>query len=247
MGTIVPSTELIAPAKLTLSLRITDVRADGYHLIDAEMVSLDIADVLRITPAETTSISVSGPYGAGVPTDSSNLVAKALELAGRNAHVEITKNIPNGGGLGGGSSDAAAVMRWAGLSDLNVAVRVGADVPYCLVGARSRVRGIGEIVEPLSAAPEPITLIVLPVHCPTPLVYKQWDEMGGPRGEHENDLEPAACVAVPELAMWRERIVATGHMPTLAGSGSTWFVRGHHPEIAPALPGAQVHLATTLN
>ena len=247
MGAFVPSVELIAPAKMTLSLRVTGVRADGYHLIDAEMVSLDLADILRITESDATSITVTGPYADGVPTDRSNLISRALDLVGRSARVEVVKNIPNGGGLGGGSSNAAAVLRWAGCTDPELGARIGADVPYCMIGRRSRVRGIGEIVEPINGASEPITLVLPPVQSPTPAVYKQWDAMGGPHGENGNDLEPAACAVFPELALWRDKIAATGSTPLLAGSGSTWFLRGHHPEIAEALAGAQVHLTSTLN
>ena len=137
---------LEAPAKLTLSLRITGVRADGFHLIDAEMVTLDLADTLVVEEAAETGVSVDGPFAAGVPTDGSNLVMRALRAAGRTASVRVTKNVPNGGGLGGGSSDAAAVLRWAGFTDMEEASRLGADIPFCMVGGRARVTGIGEKV-----------------------------------------------------------------------------------------------------
>lgn len=80
-----------APAKLTLSLAITGVREDGYHLIDAEMVSLTICDDIVIEEAETTSINVVGKFAQGVPTDDSNLVARALHLLNRHAEVRIEK------------------------------------------------------------------------------------------------------------------------------------------------------------
>ncbi|MFM7665206.1 MAG: 4-(cytidine 5'-diphospho)-2-C-methyl-D-erythritol kinase, partial [Actinomycetota bacterium] len=108
---------LAAHAKLTLSLRIVGIRDDGFHLIDAEMVSLALADTVHIDP-RGTGITVDGPFAAGVPTTDDNLVARALRLAGRSAAVHIEKQIPNGGGLGGGSSNAAAVLRWAGVNDL---------------------------------------------------------------------------------------------------------------------------------
>ena len=94
---------LDAPAKLTLSLRITGVRTDGFHSIDAEMVSLSLHDIITID-TERTGIAATGRHAAGVPTDGSNLVARALDLAGRTAHVTIDKRVPHGGGLGGGSS-----------------------------------------------------------------------------------------------------------------------------------------------
>ena len=138
---------VVAPAKLTVSLRITGVRDDGYHLIDAEMVSLDLAD--RLTISEGDGLEIVGPAAGGIATDDTNLVRRALAAVGRRAHVRVEKHIPAGAGLGGGSSDAAAILRWAGVDDLAVAASVGADVPFCLVGGRARVTGIGEIVEPL--------------------------------------------------------------------------------------------------
>lgn len=236
-------TRLIARAKLTLSLRVTGVRNDGYHLIDAEMVSLDLHDVVEIDPARRTSLVVDGPYAAGVPTDSSNLLVRALDSAGRSADVRLTKNIPHGGGLGGGSTDAAAVLRWAGDTDLARASLLGADVPFCIVGGRARVTGIGETVDPLAHVDREITLFVPPVRVSTPLVYKTWDEMGGPSGDLANDLEPAALRAVPELARWRDKIGdCIGERPHLAGSGATWFVLGHKPDAVGAIEGAGVIL-----
>lgn len=228
-----------APAKLTLELRVVGVRADGYHLIDAEMVSLQWADTLTIDE-HADGLTADGPFAGGMPLDDSNLVAKALRLAGRSAAVHVHKAIPHGGGLGGGSSDAAAVLRWAGYSDVVGASRLGADVSFCLVGGRARVRGIGEIVEPLPFRPMDITLVVPPLTVSTPAAYRAWDDLGGPRADGPNDLEPAALVVEPQLARWRDRIrEAAGVAPTLAGSGATWFLVGHH-DLAAALPEAMV-------
>jgi 4-diphosphocytidyl-2-C-methyl-D-erythritol kinase len=228
-----------APAKLTLSLRITGVRDDGYHLIDAEMVSLDWADTLTITPGEN-GLTADGPFAAGMPLDASNLVAKALRLVQREAAVHLHKVIPHGGGLGGGSSDAAAVLRWAGNHDLVAASRLGADVSFCVVGGRARVQGIGELVEPLPFTPLDITLVIPPLAVSTPAAYRAWDEMGMPRADGPNDLEPAALVVQPALERWRDRIrEAAGTAPVLAGSGATWFLRGHH-HLDEALPDAFV-------
>ena len=119
MTTHTEPVRLLAPAKLTLSLRITGTRPDGYHLIDAEMVTLDLCDELLIRPAPESSVEIVTHDGVGatpewdIPADGSNLVIRALELAGRTAHVQIRKRIPPGAGLGGGSADAAAVLRWA--------------------------------------------------------------------------------------------------------------------------------------
>jgi 4-diphosphocytidyl-2-C-methyl-D-erythritol kinase len=217
-----------APAKLTVSLRMTGVRPDGYHLIDAEMVSLDLADLLTFT--EGNGLKVVGPAAAHAGPPADNLVARALRAVGRQAQVRLEKHIPVGGGLGGGSSDAAAVLRWAGVDDLAVAAKLGADVPFCVRGGRARVTGIGEVLEPLPFVERAFTLVVPPFGCSTPAVYRQWDALGGPLGSGPNDLEPAALAVEPRLVEWRDRLgAATGETPVLAGSGSTWFVTGEHP------------------
>ena len=239
-------TKIFAPAKLTLSLVITGVRSDGFHLIEAEMVSLDIADEIEITASDTTTITVSGPFASGVPTDSTNLVARALSLAGRNANVHIQKNIPNGGGLGGGSTDAAAVLRWANWDDARGAAVVGADIPFCLVGGRALVTGIGEKVTPLPHIDKDFTLFLPPISASTPAVYREWDAMGGPKGPNGNDLEPAAISAFPELGQWRDRVqTAIGSTLRLAGSGSTWFADGHVHQGLDQISDVQVVYATT--
>ena len=215
-----------ARAKLTVSLRVTGVRADGLHLIDAEMVSLDLHDTLSFSVGD--GLEVVGEPAA--PVDDDNLVRRALRAVGRTAHVRLDKRIPAGAGLGGGSADAAAVFRWAGVLDLGLAAAVGADVAFCVVGGRARVRGIGEVVDPLPFEARTYTLLTPPLFCSTPAVYQAWDALGGPTGEHGNDLEPAALVVQPRLAAWRDQLEdATGQRPRLAGSGSTWFVEGAFP------------------
>jgi 4-diphosphocytidyl-2-C-methyl-D-erythritol kinase len=222
-------TLVAAPAKLTLSLHITGVRADGYHLLDAEVVSLDLADELCFTAGDGLELLDEVGRGLPVPADDDNLVRRALDLIGRRAHVTLRKRIPAGAGLGGGSSDAAAVLRWAGVDDLALAARLGADVPACLLGGRARVSGVGEIVHPLEPIAATYTLLVPPFGCATPAVYRAWDELGGP-AHPTNDLEAAALHVEPRLAAGRDRLAqATGRTPRLAGSGSTWFVEGEFP------------------
>ncbi len=222
----------MAPAKLTLSLRMTGLRDDGYHLIDAEMVTLDFHDTLEIDASgEVFALNTLTVIGGGddIPTGPSNLVLRALALTDRQAGIRLTKRIPSQAGLGGGSSDAGAVLRWAGFDDPIAAGKLGADIPFCTVGGRARVTGIGEEIEELPFEPRDLTLVTPPIACPTPTVFKAWDELGGPRNdEGVNDLEAAALVVAPELARWRDQLAErAGTAPTLAGSGSTWFVAGH--------------------
>ena len=131
---------LKAPAKLTLTLRITGTRPDGYHEIDAEMITLDLYDELELTAADETTIELIGATD-DVPTGPENLVCKALDHVGLNARVQLRKNIPSRAGLGGGSADAAAVLRWAGVTDPLDVVSLGSDIAFCLIGGRARVSG----------------------------------------------------------------------------------------------------------
>lgn len=227
---------LTAPAKLTLSLRIVGRRPDGYHLLEAEMVSVDLADELTFTEGDGLEV-VDGTADGGsarwlerFPRGDDNLVRRALRVAGRTAHVRLVKRIPPGAGLGGGSTDAAAVLRWAGIDDVALATSLGADVPFCLWGGRALVRGIGEVVEPQPYEPRTFTLLSPPFGCSTPAVYRAWDDLGARLADGPNDLEPAALAVEPRLAGWRDRLAdATGAKPRLAGSGSTWFVEGAFP------------------
>ncbi|HEX2047661.1 MAG TPA: 4-(cytidine 5'-diphospho)-2-C-methyl-D-erythritol kinase [Acidimicrobiales bacterium] len=219
-----------APAKLTVSLRVAGVRDDGHHLLDAEMVTLDYGDVLEI--GEGDGLEVVGPWASGVPVGEENLVRRALAATGRRAFVRLDKQVPAGAGLGGGSADAAAVLRWAGCRDVGVAARLGADVAFCVVGGRARVRGVGEVVEPLPFVDRTFTFLVPPLAVDTGRVYRMWDELGGPAAPEGsvNDLEVAALAVAPELAGWRDRLArATGERPQLAGSGGSWFVEGDFP------------------
>lgn len=226
MEAVTDAITIEAPAKLTVSLRITGVRADGYHLIDAEMVTVSLCDRLTFTEGDGLVLS-----GLPVPGDpDSNLVVRALQAVGRTAAVHVEKHIPAGAGLGGGSADAAAVLRWAGCTDTAVAASLGADVPFCVVGGRARVTGIGEVLTPLPFEPRTYTLLTPPFGVSTVACFRAWDDLGGPEGAGGNDLEPAALVVAPQLAEWRDRLAAaTGMAPRLAGSGSTWFVEGAFP------------------
>lgn len=223
-------------AKLTRTLRITGRRDDGYHLLRAEMVTVDFADDLTFTDAEISSLTLVDeiawertdpadrvPESPAIPADESNLVLRALAIAARPAAVLLVKRIPAGGGLGGGSSDAAAALRHAGVFDAGIAVSLGADVPFCVEGGRAVVSGIGEIVEPLPFVPLDFVVVTPGFGVSTPSAYRAFDELG--RGPGENDLERAACAVEPRLTRVRELITSVAEGPAeLAGSGSSYFV-----------------------
>jgi 4-diphosphocytidyl-2-C-methyl-D-erythritol kinase len=225
-------TRLGAPAKLTLSLRVLGRRADGYHDLAAEMVSVDLADSLEIDPkGDGFVVEVEGIPAVSVDTGPENLVRRALVAVGRRAGVRLVKRIPIGGGLGGGSTDAAAVLRWAGCTDARVAASLGADVPFCLAGGRAEVAGIGERVSSLPFEQREFVLLVPPFGMHTGAVYAAWDSLGS-AGHGPNDLVGAALAVRPDLARWRDCLAeATGRLPLLAGSGSTWFVEGSRDDL----------------
>jgi 4-diphosphocytidyl-2-C-methyl-D-erythritol kinase len=245
-----------APAKLTRTLRVLGTRSDGFHLLRAEMVSLDLADELVIeeggdglevrdeiawigAPAPAEQEGGEPSPAPAVPPGPTNLVVRALELAGRRAHVRLVKRIPPGAGLGGGSSDAAAVLRWAGATDPVAASRLGADVPFCIRGGRAMVEGIGEVISPLAPEARAFLLCTPGFGVATALVYEAFDEVGPTSADSAwpNDLERAAIAVEPRLARWRDLVTeATGRPAVLAGSGSTWFVECD-PHEGPKLAG----------
>ena len=197
------------------------------------MITLDLSDRIEIGPGDGLEVTAGDVrIDVGV-SGGDDLVSRALALAGCTADVHVSKMIPTGAGLGGGSADAAAVLRWAGYDDLSGATDVGADVAFCLVGGRARVTGIGDEVEPLPFQPMTVTLITPPFGCSTAAVYAAWDRIqdsGGRAARGSNDLEAAALEVHPELARWRDELRDASDLePRLAGSGSTWFVEGSFP------------------
>lgn len=220
--------ELVAPAKLTWFLEVTGRRDDGYHEIRAEMTTIDFADRLRLDDQEDY-VAVEGPFAA-VPLDETNLVARALRLVGRRAGVTVHKSIPPGGGLGGGSADAGAILRWAGGVSVADALTLGGDVPFCQVGGRALVEGVGDRLRSLAFEARPVTLILVDVAVATREVYAAYDEMvvSGARPGGRNHLEAPARAVEPRLARTMDWLRATLAQPVhLAGSGSTLFVEGH--------------------
>ena len=218
-------TTLRAPAKLTWFLEVTGRRANGYHELRSEMTTLALADELRVS--EGDELVVSGDYPA--PLGEDNLVRRALSLVGRCARVELVKRIPPGGGLGGGSADAGAILRWAGGVDPRRAVALGGDVPFCQLGGRALVEGVGELLTPLRFVERPITLILADFGVSTADCYRAYDELvaAGRRPTGRNHLEPAARLVEPRVGRLLDWARAHYGEVTLAGSGSTLFVDGH--------------------
>ncbi len=179
-----------ACAKLNLYLDITGRRNDGYHLLETVMQSVDLCDIVTVELAVGGGISVetSNPI---IPVNEGNICYKAARIlldtvqSDSSAEIYIEKRIPSGAGLGGGSADAAAVLKGLNtllgepLSErelLELSVRVGADVPFCLAGGTRLCRGIGEILEYIKPLPEKTYLIVMPdFQCDTRSAYLKYD------------------------------------------------------------------------
>lgn len=246
-----------APAKLNLYLHITGRRADGYHLVDSLIAFAGVGDSVAVTAsAGGPTLAVDGPRAAEVPAGPDNLVLRAAvalaERLGRPAdvHVALTKRLPVASGIGGGSADAAAVLRalgrlWgAGAADLAaVAPGLGADVPVCLAGRPHAVAGIGEVLGPAPALPPAGLVLANPgVPLETPPVFKARtgpfsaaDPLTDPPADaadlakalerRGNDLTAAASSLCPAIAGVLEALAADRHclLARMSGSGATCF------------------------
>lgn len=198
-----PALTLSAPAKLNLHLRVVGLRPDGYHELDSVFHTIGLADTVRLEAAPEVRLTCSDPALEG-PANLALRAAHALRARageGRGVHVRLEKRIPPGAGLGGGSSDAAAVLKglnrlWGlGLSPealAEVGAGLGSDVPFFLVGGAARVRGRGERVTALAPLAGTWCLLVHPcVTLSTAEVYRAWDRAragvgegaGGPAGK----------------------------------------------------------------
>lgn len=233
-----------APAKLNLSLRVVGRRDDGFHLLDTELVLLELADRLLLQPG-SSGLRVSGETSAEMPIDARNLAWRGL-LAGLErepdlACLTLEKRIPSAAGMGGGSSDAAAAWRlgraWRGMpgdatdADLVALSRIGADVPFFAAQhPAARVGGIGERISARPAVESHVVLVHPPFGLSTAAVFADLRPHEWGRGE--NDLLAPARRLRPELDDLFAVVVAAGGEPRLTGSGPTVFSLGDDPERA---------------
>lgn len=240
-----------APAKINLFLHVHGRREDGYHRIDTLMAPLDLCDQLDFHNSRTTTLLCDTP---GVPLDESNLVMKAIrefeKVYGRKAkqRITLTKRVPFGAGLGGGSADAAVTLRAVNEilgtnydhEELSaMAAAIGSDVPFFLNPVISMCTGRGEIVTP---APEyatwtsPIVLVKPGFNVSTPTAYKRLmgaHRMKGiPYGGQMvdgikliNDLERSVFTKFPFLGLLKVWMLGRPGVKAalMSGSGSTMF------------------------
>ncbi len=250
-------TVVLAPAKLNLALHVTGRRADGYHLIDSLVAFTRFGDRVTISPSDEDRFEMTGPYAAGLPPDDGNLALRALKAMraefARTEPVSIVleKNLPVASGVGGGSSDAAAVMR--GLAAIwhlpidqqrlaRIGIGFGADVPMCLAARPLIARGIGEEISPVEGFPSLGIVMVNPgVGVSTAAVFAALASRDGtplpPLPSHidfhtlcnwlettRNDLEAPARALQPAINGALSALKKAGaHFVRMSGSGATCF------------------------
>ncbi|WP_051245163.1 4-(cytidine 5'-diphospho)-2-C-methyl-D-erythritol kinase [Thalassobaculum salexigens] len=273
----------IAPAKVNLALHVVGRRADGYHLLDMLVAFADIGDRVTWQPgggACRLDIEDRLERPEPVPTNTSNLAWRALALAGRLSAnrlganrlganrlgaaslagtLTVRKELPSGAGIGGGSSDAAAVLRLllegAGIAEETLrteALTLGADLPVCLAGRPARVEGIGERITPVTlGAALPVVLVWPGAGLSTPAVFKARrpefedavsdvaiDGLGRDPvtaiADLRNDLEETACRLLPVVGRALSALQASAgcRLARMSGSGSTVVGYFADPEAA---------------
>jgi 4-diphosphocytidyl-2-C-methyl-D-erythritol kinase len=260
-----------APAKLNLSLAVLERRADGFHEIESLMVPVDLTDTLAVTPGGPPGIRLvvrfAGPLATprgrvlarDVPADETNLVVRAVAALAAEAgiepalEIELVKRIPSGAGLGGGSSDAAAVLAaaaeiwkldWPRARLAEIGARIGSDVPWFFAGGPAVAAGRGERILPVESLMPLFAVIACPPEgLSTAAVYQACVPSRARAGEavalaaalaagdfpaalplFANDLEPPARGLSPEVdRLLADMLRAGGLCPRLTGSGSACF------------------------
>jgi len=238
-----------ACAKINLTLHVGQVIKDpadpfyGYHPLDSLVVFADIGDELEMFAAEKTTLSIAGPFGEGLTAKGDNLILRALIAAKATPQqVTLEKYLPVSAGIGGGSANAAAVLRMCGVNDLQSAISLGADVPVCLRSETSHMTGIGEDVTPMPDMGQLYALLVNPrIAVSTAAIFKAFDsatdirETPRPMKTHgdlltraldgRNDLEPIAIAQAPIIGDVLRLLASQNgcQLARMSGSGATCF------------------------
>ena len=246
-----------APAKINLYLHVLGRRPDGFHDLDSLVAFAEVHDVVELTIADTFSLAIDGPFASALAATphTDNLAFRAARASAADSgtafRIRLTKNLPVAAGLGGGSADAAAVLRAAArlldippLSLLPVARTLGADVPVCLHGRPMVMTGIGEILTPAPPLPAaPIVLACPPVAAPTSAVFARWlhndhndftlpdtplpsvPALAAALAPARNDLADAAAAVAPAAAECTALLAAQAGclLARMSGSGPSSF------------------------
>ena len=232
----------LARAKVNLTLHVGALRDDGYHAVDSLVVFADIGDDLIFERAKETALTIHGTND--LPIDANNLIMRAMKMIDAAPHhIELTKNLPISAGLGGGSANAAAVLRefGAALTDMDLAFKLGADIPVCRASRTAMMRGIGEDVTRLPGMGQLSAVLVNPgVAVSTGAIFKAMDT--APRAaparanadsgdllsralSGENDMQDFAIAQAPDIAdVLRALAQQSGcELARMSGSGATCF------------------------
>lgn len=258
-----------APAKLNLFLHVTGRRTDGYHLLESVFTAIDLHDRIRLQGREDGRVlraaDIEGvPEADDITLRAARLLKDACRVA-QGVAIAVDKRIPIGGGLGGGSSDAASVLLalnrlWnLHLSRAELAalgLQLGADVPFFLGVGAAFVRGIGETLVPVSLPPRWIALVAPPEHVPTASVFAAPEltrstpsaRMGVfPEGHGRNDLQSVVAARYPVIASALKALEREQSGARMTGSGACVFAPCSSREgaesavraVVQAVPGAR--------
>jgi len=248
---------LNSPAKINLGLRILGRNLDNYHLIESIFLPLDFGDQIEISPSKTNSVSIvwdeSAPIKSPLPNESENIVTKLLSHLANKWEIIIRKKIPLGAGLGGGSSNAGSILKYfVSQSLLNeaeahqIAIKLGADVPFFLNPKPSWVSGIGEKCTALPLSKKlwndlSLLLVLIPEHCNTKQVFTEYKNSKTPFSQPSvmpvdenimrlfiqstaNDLEAVVAKNSTVISQVLMLLRSTPYkFCSLSGSGSTCF------------------------
>ena len=238
-----------AYAKLNLTLGVLYKRMDGYHALDTLMQTVSLFDRITVSPSKTVEVHVTG---AELPFENTMYWAAKLYQAkcGKGALVTCEKRLPAEAGMGGGSADAAAVLR--GLQRLHrmltdrevreIALQVGADVPFCLQGGLCRCEGVGEILTPVVGPQLHFAVVKPPRGVSTKALFQGLslprkrvetvrclamlgkNDLAGAAAYMENALESPAVALVPEIGEIKAALLSRGALAAcMTGSGSAVF------------------------
>ncbi|MFC1559593.1 4-(cytidine 5'-diphospho)-2-C-methyl-D-erythritol kinase [Candidatus Margulisiibacteriota bacterium] len=228
--------KLRANAKINLFLKVLGRRDDGYHDIETDMQSISLHDIITLTLNKgKITVTCDNPE---VPKGKDNLAFQAAELylgeigaKGEGVAIDIKKNIPLASGLGGGSADAAAVLHGMNLlhsSKLHkdklheLAVKIGSDVPFCLVGGTAKCTGRGEEVKRRNPETGNTYIFAMPdVRVSAKEIYDGFDELKKKEASSLNDLEQVTFAKFPDIGKLKDKLVAETNVE--------WFMSGSGP------------------
>ena len=235
-----------APAKINLALHITDQRQDGMHLLDSLVAFAAYGDHVTVEKQSHLSLDIHGEMAADLPVDDDNLVLRAARLMGvLGAKITLEKNLPIASGIGGGSSDAAAVMRalsmlWDKPIPTDQLVKLGADIPVCIEMLPARMRGVGEELDVIQTMPRFHAVLVNPnIGVSTAQVFNRiTSKQNAPLEDvpdkpdyqtwlnylqaQRNDMQDAAIALCPAISKILEKL-SDADLARMSGSGATCF------------------------